>query len=624
MATAFREECASAMAELDTGTGYRKDIDGLRAVAVGAVLLFHLGAPKITGGFSGVDVFFVISGYLITGILMRDARSKRLSIAHFYRRRVQRIVPAAALMILASLIAAWVLLPPKNYAALSESAVMSVVGLANIYFFMGSGYFAPDAHSLPLLHMWSLGVEEQFYLAWPMLVLALRTPGKVCIALVLLCSISFMWALWTMLLAPEQAFFLPHLRAWELGLGGLVAFAPKIRPRAIAWVMDVLGVALLAYSFFLISSKDPFPGVNALYPCLGAVLLLWPKSETPVTVTLSIKPVALLGLISYSLYLWHWPIIVFFQVYNYGATPSGPEAVFLALTSILISYMSWKYVELPVRQSRRPNRSAASAITFAAAVSLFGALVVWNSGYSSRLPEGARQIASYRFETPENIERMCSVRDDGERCFNGPERATVLILGDSHAGHLLPGLSAVFPAINFAEAYSSGCRPVLGSRGRAECVELMTKSLEDFVPIARLNAVIIAARWRNGDVDRLAETVRYLEKYVQKVIVVGQTMEYSSSLPDLIVGASLPRGAAWHWQDNSLMPQMQAINGAVQSAIAGTAAEFINPIEYLCPSGECTLEPLHGVPMQHDYGHLTPEASIALIDQLRNRLAIDQ
>lgn len=608
------------MAELDTGTGHRKDIDGLRAVAVGAVLLFHLGAPKITGGFCGVDVFFVISGYLITGILMRDALSKRLSITHFYRRRVQRIVPAAAVMILASLIAGWVLLPPKNYVALGESAVMGVVGLANIYFFMGSGYFAPDAHSLPLLHMWSLGVEEQFYLAWPMLVLALRTPGKVCITLVLLCSISFIWALWTMLLGPEQAFFLPHLRAWELGLGGLVAFAPRIRPRAIAWVMDAMGVALLAYSFFLISSKDPFPGVNALYPCLGAALLLWPKSETPVTVTLSIKPVAVLGLISYSLYLWHWPIIVFFQIYNYGATPSGPEAVFLALTSILISYMSWKYVELPVRQSCRPNRSAASAITFAAAVSLFGTLVVWKSGYSSRLPEGARQIASYRFETPENIERMCSVRDDGERCFNGPERATVLILGDSHAGHLLPGLSAVFSAINFAEAYSSGCRPVLGSSGRAECVELMKKSLEDFVPIARLNAVIIAARWRNGDVERLGETVHYLEKHVRKIIVVGQTMEYSSSLPDLIVGASLPRTSTWHWEDNSLMPQMQRVNEAVKAALAGTRAVFLNPIDALCPNARCKIEAEHGTPMQHDYGHLTPEGSTLLVNHFRSAI----
>lgn len=290
---------------------YRSDIDGLRAVAVLGVLVYHYGATWLPGGFTGVDVFFVISGFLITSILRREILAGEFSLLGFYDRRLRRIAPALFAVLLVSLVAGWFLLIPGDYADMAKSAAYSAGGLGNLYFFWNTGYFDQAADLQPMLHMWSLGVEEQFYFVWPPLLFLLMTRlssqrvvvGVLAIGL----AVAFAFAVWDVSVHPKAAFYLPHARAWELALGAILAFLPRIGNRLLSEVMVAAGLALIAWSYLVITSKDPFPGLNAAYACIGAALVIWPKSPTFFAGPLSLRPMVWVGLISYSLYLWHWP-----------------------------------------------------------------------------------------------------------------------------------------------------------------------------------------------------------------------------------------------------------------------------------------------------------------------------
>ena len=275
---------------------YRADIEGLRAVAVLAVVLFHYGMPGAGGGFVGVDVFFVISGYVITAGLVeawpgpgRDAVGRLPAwLGGFYRRRILRIAPAMLVTIAAVLAAGWLVLAPGDYAALGRSAAWSAAGLGNVFFFFNTGYFDAAAETMPLLHLWSLGVEEQFYLAWPLVlaaVLALagghrRRAGRAIAGLV---AAGFLTAVWLVADDPKAAFFLPFARAWELGLGALLVFVPPLASRRLAEAAVVAGLVLIAGACLMLRATDPFPGLNALAPCVGAARRGWPRTGRPTT-----------------------------------------------------------------------------------------------------------------------------------------------------------------------------------------------------------------------------------------------------------------------------------------------------------------------------------------------------
>ena len=326
-------------------TKYRADLDGLRAVAVMAVVLFHAGISQISGGFVGVDVFFVISGYLITGLILNDMAQGRFSIASFYERRARRILPALFTVLFAASVATCGLLMPDRARAFGQSLIATVFFSSNILFSHQSGYFqAPEVK--PLLHTWSLAVEEQFYIIYPLFLFVVRRylSRRYFLSLFPVFVLSLAFCIWSVSVHRSTAFFLGPARAWELLLGGLLAIPliPPLLHRVMANVLGFLGLALLVYSFVRLSGALPFPGVNALYPTLGAALIIYSgtASGTIVARGLSAKPIVFVGLISYSLYLWHWIIFIFVKVYLVRPLTHREVAAEIAVC-IFIASFSW-------------------------------------------------------------------------------------------------------------------------------------------------------------------------------------------------------------------------------------------------------------------------------------------
>ena len=309
--------------------GYRPDVDGLRAVAVLSVILFHIDETLVPGGFVGVDIFFVISGFLISRNIIQDIQQDRFTILDFYRRRIKRIVPPMLLVVAATVVIAQIILLPLDAEWVADSALWSLASLANVYFwqFQDLSYFAADSKELPLLHLWSLGVEEQFYFIWPLLLLmigALRRPRLLIVCIAAIIVGSFVLGELIFERSPMFAYYMLPSRAGELLFGALVAVAiiknvdryiSKIAAFTIAWS----GVALLIWSLFALSEMDRFPGLNAIPPTLGTALIIFAGhcQRGILFQALSVRPVVWVGLVSYSAYLWHWPLLAFVR-YGFG------------------------------------------------------------------------------------------------------------------------------------------------------------------------------------------------------------------------------------------------------------------------------------------------------------------
>ncbi|OGQ25213.1 MAG: hypothetical protein A2138_06185 [Deltaproteobacteria bacterium RBG_16_71_12] len=367
---------------------YRADIDGLRAIAVLSVLLFHAQVAGTGGGFVGVDVFFVISGFLITGIVSNEIDQGRFSIARFYQRRVLRIFPALFAVVAVTCVAAAVVLLPVAFRDYGQSVVATTLFSSNLLFWRESGYFEGAAHTKPLLHTWSLSVEEQFYLVLPPLLLAIKRflSGRYASWLLAIAALSLALAVDAVRREPMLAFYLVPHRAWELLLGSLLAVSGRRRiddPR-LRTALALAGLCLILGSVCCYDETTPFPGVAAIPPCLGALLIIATGREGPTFVhrLLQLRPLVVVGEISYSLYLWHWPIIVF--VRSWRPELHRTEQALVIVGSLALSYLSWRFVEQPFRTARA---RAHVRRTFAVAGCVMGAALVL--GFSIHLTHGA-------------------------------------------------------------------------------------------------------------------------------------------------------------------------------------------------------------------------------------------
>lgn len=634
------ESAEAGVAPSAASQSYRSDIDGLRALAVLPVVFYHFAIPPFSGGFTGVDVFFVISGFLITSIIQREVMAGEFSFAKFYRRRVRRIVPALAAVIIASAIAGYALLLPSYYEKYGWSAVYSGLGAANFYFFSNMGYFDPAAEQLPMLHMWSLAIEEQFYLVWPILLLMLaRLKRSLASSAIIFLSLiivgSFVWSEYVVFNSREAAFFLPHLRAWELAIGALLAFLPVVRATWLGELAALAGLGLIAYGVFGLKPDDVFPGHNALFPCIGAALIIWPKaSRTLVARVLSFKPLVGIGLISYSLYLWHWPILVFFRFWNNGVAPRGEEIAILLAAALAISILSWWLIERPFRAPQRLKRAGPSGALpwqvalagLAVAVIACGS-VAFAAGAPGRLPAGMQAMEAYldykRSPLPDS---MCRIRRRGgdwqnpsQSCLRNLDgRPRALIMGDSHLRHYAGPLARRFPSVHFTIMTASQCRPVLEPEGRGACPELIRRAYTEVIPEGDFDFVFMSARWRNGEREQVGESVAYIRRFVPNVIVIGQTLEYDSSLPELLLSDVVPRRDSVRGGGLSRLTALREINVEVRAMAEGAGAQFFDPIEALCgggPATSCVAQTPDGTPIQYDYGHFTDEGALYVLDR---------
>lgn len=448
---------------------YRPEIDGLRAIAVMAVVLYHAGFG-LTGGFVGVDIFFVISGFLITSLILKDLDAGTFTLAGFWERRIRRIVPALAFLVLATLMAGWILLLPGDYAALGQSAFYQGLFVANIYFWRNSGYFAGEAEEKPLLHTWSLAVEEQFYMVFPLLMVGLvaiprfRQRGPLLAIFGLIIGLSLGVSIWGVANWPVASFFLLPTRAWELLLGAAVALFPApafVGGRVFAGRLSLAngfrevlsGAALvgIVLPFWLYTAATPFPGLAALPPCLAAGLFIWatgyrhPEARVPLAArALSLRPIVFVGLISYSLYLWHWPLFAFSKYLSIDPLSAGYRC-FLVVAGLVLATLSWRFIETPFRTRRHCNsrRSTFAMGAVATGLMVAGGLAIQ---FSYVLPQqiSPEALAYAEGQTDRAFIHELEIRDivAGRLTQIGastPEAPVEwLVWGDSHAMAVTP------------------------------------------------------------------------------------------------------------------------------------------------------------------------------------------
>ena len=461
---------------------YRPEIDGLRALAVLPVIAFHAGAPAFAGGFVGVDVFFVISGYLITSILLEDLRAGRFSLAHFYERRARRILPALFVVVAACIPLAWVWLLPGDMADFSASVAAVALFVSNFLFWAQSGYFETAAEYRPLLHTWSLAVEEQFYVLFPLLLLAAWRVARGYMGWLLAGLVVAGLALsqWSVRDGAEAAFFLMHARAWELLVGALIAWhvhvfgAPRGDAR-LASAAGFAGLALIVWSVFALDARTPFPGINALAPVLGtALVVIFAREGSLVASVLGCRALVGVGLISYSAYLWHQPLFAFARHRSLGE----PEAWLMGLlsaASLVLAWASWRLVETPFRRRDRIGRATVVRLALAGSLFfvLFGVIGQLTGGSFWRTHTVAElQRLEARIDTNFGLQRGCSARDGHDSGCRSSDAPDLMLWGDSFAMHLAQGLQASWPGRGLAQFTSSECAPILGQapidRGAAE------------------------------------------------------------------------------------------------------------------------------------------------------------
>jgi len=438
---------------------YRQDIDGLRAVAVVAVILYHFNRVLL-GGYVGVDVFFVLSGYLITGLMVSDLEQGRFSLASFWERRIRRIWPAASVVTLAVLLAGYLLMLPQEYESLAKDALAQLGMVANIHYCNWGqnavGYFALEMKSLPLLHFWSLAVEEQFYLVFPLLLVGLwRWGHRWCVRLLVVLAVaSLVASVVCVQFDRRSAFYLLPFRAWELLSGSLLAFvnvkwdANEGRWRWAREVIAVVGLGFILWPCWSYREWTLFPGLTALPPCLGAGLVIFAGLATVenaklplVNRLLALRPVVFVGQMSYSLYLWHWPLLAFSR-YVYGENLSLPVKLFVPICTAFLSYVSWKFIEQPFRRkglTGHPWNTAMGAALASCLLAGFAAVIWFTCGLPSRFRPDLNAFVSANVPQSLKFQHLGFPDADGEWRFPmlgqpGLEnRPAFLLWGDSHA-----------------------------------------------------------------------------------------------------------------------------------------------------------------------------------------------
>lgn len=341
-----------------TSRFYQPDVDGLRTVAVLLVLLFHVGFSSISGGFVGVDIFFVISGYLITGILVSGMEKGTYKYTTFISSRISRLYPTLLTILIICLIFGFLIFTPNDYKELGISSLYSALSISNFHFMLGAGYFDTSSEVNPLLHTWSLSVEQQFYLIWPLIIFAAMKSGrKLAVSLIVIAGVMSLFASQMMTkINPTQNYFMMPYRIFEFAAGGILFFIPndKARNKLISTILFLIGVALIFYSAFNFDKSTPFPGLNAMIPVIGSCLCILFSKHTPAGYLLRNKLFVSIGIVSYSVYLIHWPLLVFYKYYIFRPINTLEKASIVSV-SIFLAYVSYYFIE---NKFRRINLSS--------------------------------------------------------------------------------------------------------------------------------------------------------------------------------------------------------------------------------------------------------------------------
>lgn len=595
---------------------YRHDIDGLRAVAVLSVVIFHAFPSALPGGFVGVDVFFVISGYLITGLLLREHDGGRINLLGFYARRARRIFPALVLVLLACLGFGWSSLMPAPFAALGWQAAGGAGFVSNVLLAGKVGYFDQDAAITPLLHLWSLAIEEQFYLLWPVALILLLRSGRPRPLLTVGYLIALLVGITSPVNDPEAAYFSTAGRAWQLLTGAGLAFVETGRVR-FREVLSWAGAAMVGAAVWTTDRAGLYPGMRAMLPTFGAALLIAAGPTTWLARILSARPMVAVGLISFPLYLWHWPALVWLRTFH--PEPSAMLLWSAVLLSVGAAAATYLWVERPIRSIRLPVATkGACAALFCAGMA--GLAVNASHGVPQRFPVEIRPA----WVDPEKAMQAgkCLVmiwqKADGAFADCGGKSGTdVALFGDSHAAVLYQGLSTLTSGVG--QFTSSSCPPW---RGIPHC-DARVGAAFSAIRAAKPKTVVMHAYWREyGDMGPLVSAVAELRGMgVERVVVVGPVPVWPRRLDYIAID---------YWKQHGTLPpermpgpDQSRTEAALRQAAQQAGAAYVSAQEVLCNEAGCLVRlPGETPPLAYfDSNHLSESGAKLLVGAIWPHIA---
>ena len=611
-------------------TPYRPDIDGLRAVSILLVVAYHAHPWAVPGGFVGVDVFFVISGFLISRIILSECDARRFSLLDFYARRARRIVPALLTVLGATCIIGWFVLLPDQFILLGKNIVAGIAFASNLFQLSQIGYFAPAAADNPLLHLWSLGVEEQFYIFWPLTLLLIAASRQRGLWIGLFALASFCIGLGIFAGYADWAFYAPLPRAWELLAGALLANADLLRKKGLAAgsqnALATLGLSAILAAALALDRTRLFPGLYALLPVLGAVAIIASPEAWVNRILLSNRPMVFVGLISYPLYLWHWPLLSYLSIVRNGV-PNFLEIWLAVIVAIILSTLTYRFIEIPLRRRARVVPQLSLGLVLLGA---FGIASIAASGFSLRFPAEIRAIARIEPRANSGFSDRCLLETQqdaySDSCIEGGSKPLVALWGDSTAAALFPGLKAVENergSFRLARFTSAGCAPILDSESNGRC-EAANRDAFGFLQRSRPDLVLMHAMWGvSDDLPKLRETiVRLRASGVARIVIVGPVPVWKRTLPHTLVNYyrfrhtipdRIATGVSGPTDDERLKAFSQA-----------EGLEYISAWRTLCNTDGCLTRagPTAKDVLVSDSIHLTDHGSRFLIEAISNQLAL--
>lgn len=611
-------------------THYETHIEGIRCIAVLSVLFYHFEFEAIPGGFAGVDVFFVLSGFLITRLLLTEISQDTFSFKRFYIRRIRRLAPALIATLVMTFIVAGIFLNPSHLQRVSGASIASMLSISNVYFWLESGYFDATAELKPLLHTWSLSIEEQFYLLWPALIFFMRgRPARfIGVVFVVLFLISLAAARLGTAHIPEATFFLMPFRVYEFAAGAVLALLPLARWRGARWneLMVALGLAIAYFDFTTFDKNTPYPDVNALLPCVSTALLI-AFGTSPVLGYLLRNPISVfLGRISYSLYLVHWPVVVFYKHISFQNVVVGKTRLVLLLftftLAIALHYMIENRFRAPLKK-RRPGSLRRGALWLALPLIVLVASVhaYSNDGWRTRFDgnviaaigdiEAKQLIRRTYIETTDSVSNMPF--DDGRLI-------RLLVMGDSHA---TDGFNALYLSNPVPQTVSvrrleidDVCLYLFVDDGvteEPEQVQQRCREHFEFVKSSRLlddaTHVALSTRWQKNTFAYLPAFTNYLISRDNRVIVMGRTAEYKN-VPSFLLkhGLAASIGTILSNNRNTALDQL---NNELKALTESFGLPYVDKLPYLCTSlpSSCDVIDADSNILYTDYGHWSLEGA---------------
>lgn len=633
---------------------FRQDINGLRAIAVIAVVLFHFNASWMPGGFAGVDVFFVISGFLMTGIIFRGIEQENFSILKFYVARANRIIPALAVLCLVLLVFGWFYLTPLDYKALGKHAASSVAFLSNIIYWRESGYFDAASHEKWLLHTWSLSVEWQFYIIYPLVLVAMRKFMSIKTMKFLLLVgtvLGFVFCVIATYKWPNPSYYLLPTRAWEMMLGGIAYLYPltlsENRKKLFGWT----GLGLIIGSYFLISSENPWPGYLAILPVIGTFLVIQAhRNNSIITNNLVFQK---LGAWSYSIYLWHWPLVVI--IYTF----SLPDYyIYLGISlSIFLGFLSYQYIEKIKFSSYQEWKNTYRIKPFY--ISLFlivlGVLIYSFNGFNINMRQGASsekaKFLNYYEVQHRNLDEAYWLKcntytslndhntyDTDPICITKQNNAGgVFLWGDSHAEALSLGLRTLLKTNNipFYQKTSAGCRASLTNTNYQKGIfkkacdysnKLAIKSIAEIKP-----KIVVVAQANNHDQTNWNDiNKKLIELGVSNVILIGPVSQWKPSLPKVIIKPKNWNSHENFISDPGLDLDLIELDKKMKDIKYSDGMKYISLIDHLCEKDnlnnqyKCRVHATKGEDLlQVDYGHLSESGSLFVVNTILANQVLD-